>query len=122
MEKTAIVITGLRFIARHGVMEQEQTVGNEFSVDVRLVYPAYDAVMTDRIDATLNYADACTVIRQVMEEPSALLENVCGRLRSALVNRFPKIESGYVRVAKLCPPIPNVQLESVAVELIWDNE
>lgn len=119
MDRVTIEINGLRCYACHGVMEQERIVGNEFEVSVRLVYPAIDAVRDDDLARTVNYAEACDVIKHVMASPSALLENVCGRLKAALMARFPLVESGCVRVAKLCPPIPNVQLDSVAVELSW---
>lgn len=119
MEFVTIEINRLRIHAHHGVMTQERTVGNDFEVSVKLLYPADEAITHDNLDGTLNYAEACDEIRRIMAEPSALLENVCGRLRHALCQRFPNIKNGTVRVAKLMPPIPGVQLENVAVELSW---
>ena len=120
MEKTTIEISCLRCHAHHGVMPQERIVGNDFEVSLRVVYPARLAIESDSLDGTLNYATACEIIREVMTEPSQLLENVCGRLRQALMERFPLIESGMVKVAKLHPPTPSVQMQHVAVELCWD--
>ena len=40
-----------------------------------------------------------------MAEPSALLEHVAGRIRQALVEAYPAIESGRISVAKLAPPL-----------------
>lgn len=120
MDTVTIEINRLCLRSRHGVMAQERIVGNDFEVSVSLVYPAADAVRTDRLDATLNYAEVCDVIKSIMDRPSALLEHVCGRLRDALIKRFPLISSGRIRVAKLNPPIEATQLESVAVELAWE--
>lgn len=119
MGTITIEINKLLIHARHGVMDQERTVGNDFRVSARLVYPAGMAVESDKLDGTLNYAEACEEIRKVMATPSALLEHVCGRLRISLTERFPKIICGSVRVEKLNPPIPGTQMESVAVELSW---
>lgn len=119
MEKIVIEIDRLALRACHGVMEQERLVGNDFEVSLRVVYPAAAAVESDCLDATLNYAEAVDVVRGVMAEPSALLENVCGRIRRELVARFPAIESGMVRVVKLHPPIAGVKIAGVAVELSW---
>lgn len=119
MEKVRIEIDGLRVFARHGVLEQERTVGNEFEVSALLEVAASRAVATDLLESTVNYAEVCAVIKEVMATPSALLEHLCGRLRDALSERFPAIEGGMVRVAKLNPPIPNVKLNSVAVSLSW---
>lgn len=121
MEKIVIEINGLAIRAHHGVIEQERTVGNDFEVSLRLAYPASAAVESDHLESTLNYADVIGVVREVMAEPSALLEHVCGRLRKALMERFPLIEGGMVSVAKLTPPVAGVKLRSVAVELAWQT-
>lgn len=114
-----IEINGLYVRANHGVMAQERVVGNDFEVDLRLVYPSAEAVESDRLDATLNYAEVVDEVKRVMAEPSELLEHVVGRLRRALMARFPRIESGMIRVAKLSPPIAGAKLHSVAVKLSW---
>ncbi len=119
MDKVTIEIDRMHVYARHGVMEQERIVGNEFEVTVELEVSASRAVESDLLETTVNYADVCSVIKQVMAEPSALLEHVCGRLQKALSARFPAITSGCVKVAKLNPPIPNVKLNSVSVSISW---
>lgn len=111
-----VEINELRLYARHGVMEQERTVGNEFTVSVHLRYPMHRAILDDELDGTLNYAEAVEVIRREMSVPSALLEHVAGRIHSALISRWPLIEGGMIRVAKITPPIP-AQMRDVAVRI-----
>ncbi|MCM1483082.1 MAG: dihydroneopterin aldolase [Muribaculaceae bacterium] len=118
MELITIDIDRLLIHAYHGVLRQEREVGNMFEVSVSLRYPAMEAVETDRLDATLNYAEAVEVIREVMAVPSQLLEHVAGRIRQALCMRFPLIKGGSVKVAKLNPPI-SAQLGSVSVTIFW---
>lgn len=120
MEKitTTIHINGLRLFARHGVMPQEKVVGNEFEINVLLNIRADEAIENDDISATVNYAVVVDIIKQQMEQPSRLLENVAGRIRKALVEEFPQIESGEVTVAKLAPPIAE-QMNYVAVTIKW---
>lgn len=101
-----IVIDGLRFRAFHGVLEQERKIGNVFEVSVSLKYPkALDAVESDDVADTLNYAEAIAIIGREMATPSALLEHVAGRIRKALVEAYPGIESGRISVSKLAPPV-----------------
>lgn len=120
MEPTLRVeINSMRVRGHHGVYPQERAVGNEFEVTAHLEYSAHDAMTDDDIGSALNYAEVCDVIREVMSEPSALLENVCGRLRTAVMERFPSVRGGMVRVAKLTPPISGLQVQSVAVTLSW---
>lgn len=116
--KGTVEINGLRVFARHGVLDRERLVGNLFEITAHLSYPMDEAMMYDRLDGTLNYAEAVEVITQVMSEPSALLEHVAMRIKKALYDRFPQIAGGYIRVAKITPPIAG-ELESVAVKIEW---
>jgi len=112
-----IEINDMRVYARHGVMEQERTVGNFFEVTVHLTYPAGGDV-TDRLDDTLDYGAVTDIIDREMSVPSQLLEHVAFRIRQALLRRFPSVTSGLVRVAKPTPPL-GVQLGSAAATLRW---
>ncbi len=115
MEVT-IEINRMSLYARHGVMAQERVVGNTFEVTAHLRYPLTEG---DDIARTLNYAEAAEVIKAVMAEPAELLETVVKRLKDALLARFPAITGGMVKVAKLSPPIPGFEADSVAVKLAW---
>lgn len=115
---TTIEINNLKMRARHGVLMQERSVGNDFTVTVHLRYPIAVAMANDDVTATLNYADAVEIIKAEMARPSALLEHVASRIRQRLIEVFPMIEGGFVRVAKLKPPIP-AQMDDVAVKIEW---
>lgn len=112
-----ITVDRLRLFARHGVMEQERRIGNEFEVTLRITYPS--DVTRDSIDATLNYAKAVDVVREVMSEPSQLLEHVAWRISEALRSRFPAIEAIETTIVKLRPPIEGAELAGVGVTYSW---
>jgi len=103
--------------ACHGVADQERRVGNRFAVSVMLRYDT-EAVDTDCLDDTISYAEVAEVVRQVMAEPSRLIEHVCGRLQRALTSRWPQVKGGSVTVTKLTPPIA-AQLDGCSVTLDW---
>ncbi len=104
--KATIEVDGLRLRARHGVMAQERIVGNEFEISLSLEYPpALKAVESDCVDDTLNYARAIEIVRQIMAEPSYLIEHVAGRIREALLEAYPGIVSGRIVVSKPAPPV-----------------
>lgn len=113
-----VEVNGLRLFARHGVMPQERVTGNIFEVSVHLRYPMERAMTDDALEGTLNYAEAVGIIRQCMDVPSALLENVAWRIAEALTAAFPEISGGMVRVAKITPPIA-AELQDVAVRIEW---
>jgi dihydroneopterin aldolase len=118
MNEVTIEVNGLRLYAHHGVAEQEREVGNLFEVTVHVQCDASAAVEHDDLNGTINYAEIVATIKTVMATPSLLIENAAGRLKSALLDKFPGITGGMVRIAKLVPPIP-ADLDSVAVALRW---
>lgn len=116
--KGTVEIRGLRLFARHGVFAQEREVGNLFQVDVRVAYPMERAMREDCLDGTVNYAEVVGLIKEEMDIPSALLENVAWRIHERLMARYPAIEGGYIKVTKISPPIP-AELDGVGVEIEW---
>lgn len=102
--KTSIQIDNIRFYAYHGVMEQEQTVGNHFTVSIWLEADVVKATETDELDATISYADVCDVVKAEMDVPSKLLEHVAGRIYRKLRAVFPQITALEVKVYKQNPP------------------
>jgi dihydroneopterin aldolase len=117
MEGT-IEINGLQLFARHGVFDFERLNGNTFELTVHLRYPIGEAMESDNVEHTLNYAEAVGIIKDVMSDPSNLLEHVIGRIRQALTARWPQISGGYISLTKLNPPI-NARMKGVAVSISW---
>lgn len=115
--ETTVEVNSLRIFARHGVFPQERAVGNEFEITVHLRYP-FDPASDDLSD-TASYAEIISIVREVSSTPVALLEHLAGRIRSALLSRWPLTSGGLVRVAKLRPPVANSQLASAAVTIRW---
>lgn len=117
-DRCFVEIEGLMLRARHGVADVERVVGNDFRLDIRLGYNAYKAMQTDTVAFAINYARVIEIAREVMDEPSLLLENVVSRLRDALYAEIPTITSGRIRLAKLCPPV-GARLDGCAFILEW---
>lgn len=102
----------------HGVMAQERRVGNRFELSLSLRYPIEEALTSDSLEGTLNYAEVIEVAREILAEPSLLLEHAAGRLQEALTTRFPAIEGGRLTLSKLTPPC-GVEVASVGITLEW---
>lgn len=113
-----IEIEGLRLYARHGVMEQERRVGNLFEVNLSLRCASSEAGRGDDLSTTVSYAEVIDIVRDVMDEPSKLLENVAWRLRMEIEKRFPIIAGGSVSVRKLTPPC-GADMRYAGVTLSW---
>lgn len=113
-----IIIDRLQLFGRHGVSPQEFTVGNIFEVTVRLRFEASQAMLTDRLDTTVNYAEVVDLVRREMEQPSKLLENLVCRIYRAILWRYPQVISGEIEVYKLHPPIP-ARMEKAGFRFTW---
>lgn len=103
-----VSLRDLTFYSCIGVMEQERTVGNEFTVDVSFKFSAARFRPED-LDSTISYADVYTVIADHMRREWQLLESVSKSISDELSRRWPEIESIRVRITKKCPPISGIQ-------------
>ena len=115
LEQSTIELCGLKFFARHGVLPEERLQGNTFTVDLSLEADISQAIATDALDDTINYAEAYEVVKHEMSQPSQLLEHVCGRISHALLHRFATLQRVRVRVAKHNPPIEGAGMCQSAV-------
>ena len=100
-----ILLQGLRFHAYIGVGEQERQVGNNYVLDLRLGYPFADAMLSDEVADTLNYAEVFGAVSEIMQKPAKLLETAAGTIARELFRRFPKTESIDLKLVKLNPPM-----------------
>ena len=112
---TSISLNMMRFFAYHGVAEQERIVGNRFEVSITLTCNIAQALESDCLEHTINYAEIYQCIEREMNIPSRLLEHVAGRIIRAIRAQFAdKVTGGTITVAKIAPPF-KCQLESVSV-------
>ena len=105
IQEQTITLTGLRFYAYHGAEPQEAIVGSWYTVDVSMQTDATQAILTDELGGTINYAKVTEIIKAQMEIRSALIEHVAGRIANALITNFPAIESLTLTVCKENPPV-----------------
>ena len=121
LTSTYILLQGLQYHAFIGVGEQEQVVGNDYVLDLRLGYPFAAAMESDVVDDTLNYADVFNVVSEVMKQPSKLLEAAAGKIVKELCARYKRLESIDLKLVKRNPPM-GADCESTGVELHLIND
>ena len=93
----------MEFYAFHGHYEEEQAAGNLFSVNVTVETDISEAVKTDRLDRAIDYTRIYLLVKQEMEIPSRLLENVAGRIIEKIHGLSAHISRVTVTVSKLNP-------------------
>ena len=112
-----IEITGLSLYTHHGVDEAEREVGQRLIFDVSFELGSCDAVVTDRLEDTIDYADVRQQVALAAQERSyKTLERLCSAVADRMIDRYGP-EYVTVRAAKPEPPIA-LPVEEVAVE-VW---
>ena len=100
-----ILLKEIRCYSYHGVAPQENLIGNEYLIDLKLKVDISKAARTDEVTDTVNYAEVHQVIENEMAVPSKLLEHVSGRIIQKLFDQFPCIEEIELRLSKRNPPM-----------------
>jgi dihydroneopterin aldolase len=112
-----VELQGLSIYTHHGVSEAEQEIGQRLVIDVGFDVPDCDAVLTDRLEDTIDYAEVADIVALAATERSyRTLERLGHVIAERLMERFGS-DSVRVRAAKPEPPIP-LALEEVAVEVV----
>lgn len=111
-----ILLKEIRCYAYHGVAPQENLIGNEYIIDLKLKVDINKAAQTDEVTDTVNYAEVHQVIMAEMAVPSKLLEHVGGRIIEKLFQQFPALEEIELHLSKRNPPM-GADVESAGIEL-----
>lgn len=115
-----VELRGLSVYTHHGVTEAEREVGQRLVLDVSFDVPDCDALLTDRIADTIDYAEVCDIVVLAATERSyRTLERLARVIGERLAERFG-CERVRVRAAKPEPPLP-LALDEVAVEVVSER-
>ena len=115
-----VEIVGLSLYTHHGVTAAEREIGQRLVLDVRFDVGEPDALITDRVEDTVDYGEVCQVIALIAQQRSyKTLERLCAVIADRLASQFGA-ESVTVKAAKPEPPIP-LPVEEVSVE-VWREE
>ncbi|RWC34453.1 dihydroneopterin aldolase [Mesorhizobium sp.] len=107
------------FFARHGVLDEEERLGQRFYVDAALTVDPGRALIEDSIEDTVNYGIAFTVIEKIITgQRRFLIESLALEVARALTARFPQIKKAEITVRKPNAPVPGV-LDYVEVTVVW---
>jgi dihydroneopterin aldolase len=111
-----VEIRGLSIHTHHGVSDAEQEIGQRLDFDLSFDVPDCDAVLTDRLEDTVDYAEVADIVALAATERSyRTLERLGHVVAERLMERFGS-DSVRVRAAKPEPPLP-LAIDEVAVEV-----
>ncbi|MBM3168323.1 MAG: dihydroneopterin aldolase [Algoriphagus sp.] len=109
-----ILLEGMEFHAYHGVYSEEAIHGNRFTLDLAMELDLQEAMVSDRLDATVDYAQVYELIKSRMAIRVKLLEHLGYVIIEDIRNAFPQIKALTLTLKKHHPAIGGkVQYSSV---------
>lgn len=112
-----IEIKDLVVFAKHGVLPEENSLGQKFQVSVIFYMDFKEAGKTDSLDSTINYEKACEMIAEIFgKNTCSLIESAAWKLAEALLIGYPFCEKVEVTVKKPWAPV-HMPMDTVSVSI-----
>lgn len=112
-----IHVEELTVFANHGVLPEENRLGQKFLISLDLYLDVSAAAKTADLSKSIDYARVCQSVTEWMQEDShPLIETVAERLSEKLLLSYPLLEKVKVTVKKPWAPI-HLPLEYVSVSI-----
>lgn len=116
-----IRLNGLKIFAYHGVLPQENKVGAEYTINLRLKTDFAHAAETDRLEGTVSYAEVFQAVKDEMKIPSKLLEHAARRIAERILKDFPTVMEVKISLYKQNPPM-GAECTDIGVESTYTKD
>lgn len=116
-----IILTDLAFYGYHGVMLEENKLGQRFRIDLECGMDLAAAGASDKVEDTVSYADIYTILKAATEDTRfKLIEALAQHIADRLFESFAPFEWVRVRIRKPEAPVRAVAGE-FAVEIFRER-
>lgn len=117
LTRDKIILSDLAFYGYHGVMMEENTLGQRFRIDLECGMDLSKAGETDDVEQTASYADIYDIVKEATEETRyKLIEALGQHIVDRLFKQFSTFEWINIRIRKPEAPVVAVAGE-FAIEL-----
>lgn len=105
----SITLSNMIFFAYHGVLPEEQRIGQRFQADVKLYLDLAPAGQTDDLRLTVNYAQAYEVVKRIMDNRKfQLIEALAEAVARELLGSFLQVQQVDVTIRKPAAPVAGI--------------
>lgn len=112
-----IILKDMIFFGYHGVLEEENRLGQRFIISAELYTDLKKAGVSDNVEDTVSYAEVYDVIKQQVEEKRyKLLEALAENLAAGILNGFARVNEVVITVKKPEAPVRGI-FEYCGVEI-----
>ena len=103
-----IVLEGMEFFSHHGYYEEEQKLGNRYTVDVTMYTDFSLAASQDQLEGTVDYEGVYKIVESEMSTNAQLLEHLCHKINQSILAKFGAVEKVETTVSKHNPPLKGI--------------
>ena len=104
-----ITLANCAFFARHGVMDEEEVLGQRFFVDAELEVAPHGPLEHDALETTVDYGVAFKVIEKIVTgRRYFLIEALATDIAKSLEAQFPQIMRAKITLRKPNAPVAGV--------------
>jgi dihydroneopterin aldolase len=101
----SIHLKNIRVFTNHGCLTEEEKIGSDYLVNLRIEANLSTAAKSDSLSDTIDYVHLNTIVVEEMQKRSKLLEHVGQRIINRVLEELDKVQFVDVSVAKVNPPI-----------------
>lgn len=115
------MLNTMQFYGFHGLLPEENKLGQRFYVDVELYTDLKKPGNTDDMNDSIHYGQVYELIKEIVEgEAKNLIEAVAETIADQLLTSFDLLTACTVKVIKPDPPVPG-HYQSIAVEIFREK-
>ena len=109
-----LLLKNIQFYGYHGVFPEERTLGQQFSVDIEIIFERKE--IEDNLNTTINYAKLYDMVISIgTGKKFELIETLADEIADLIFEKFPAI-SLKVKIKKPYPPLPGI-IDSAEIEV-----
>ena len=121
MYMDTIQVHGIRAYGYTGLLSEEQTLGQWFSVDLTLWVNLAPAAQSDQITDTVDYRAAIAIVKRLINtQKFALVERLAAAIAEEVLT-LDLVTQVRVQLTKLAPPIPDFSGE-IIIDITRDRQ
>ncbi|MBN2794060.1 MAG: dihydroneopterin aldolase [Clostridia bacterium] len=117
MKNDKIIMSNMAFFGTHGVLKEENVLGQKFFVDIELYVDTKPAGLSDEITMSVHYGEVYQVVKSIVEDKQfKLLEALAENISIEILNAFNLVKGLKVKIKKPEAPVPGI-FDYFAVEI-----
>lgn len=104
-----IIMKNLSFFGYHGVLEEENILGQKFFIDIELYTDLKKAGLSDCVGDTIHYGEVYNEVRNIVENKKfKLLEALGENIAITILDKFSKVNEICIKIRKPEAPVNGI--------------